>query len=657
MHIIPDLKRLEAKYANQLVVIGVHSAKFQNEKETENIRRIVLRYELEHPVVNDADFAIWQAYAVHAWPTQVLIDPAGYIVGKAEGEGNYEALDREIGSLVADFRKRGALNEQPLKLALESAKTGDLPLAFPGKVLADAKADRLFIADSNHNRIVITRLDGTLLTTIGTGAAGAADGAFERATFHRPQGLALDAGKDGTDDVLYVADTENHLIRKVDLKARAVSTVAGTGQQSRTYPGEEGANAAPARTTALNSPWDLQLIGRRLYIAMAGPHQIWRMNLTTNQLALFAGSGREARADGSRLESAFAQPSGLATDGATLYVADAESNVVRAISLAKSASAQAVSDGDDPVTPVDEEGNPVEVPPQGEMPPQGEDETKSVAPPVVAATPTAEPQVVTLAGGDLFEFGDADGTGDSARLQHPLGVAYVEGVGVFITDTYNHKIKLLDLATHAVRTVAGTGKPGQEDGDHPSFYEPGGLSAANGKLYVADTDNHAIRVVDPLTGKTSTLVIRGLQPPQTRAASAESVNVATGAQEIAVAPQRLATSGGVLTINVELPAGYHLNEAAPQRLQVSVVRGAQALALEGGQTLTRAGRDVKLPFGVPLRAKAAGAAELRAQLTAYYCREDNTGTCRIKTLVWRVPVEVSAAASAPREIKVQGKIE
>jgi thiol-disulfide isomerase/thioredoxin len=659
MHVIPDLKRLEAKYANQLVVIGVHSAKFENEKETENIRRIVLRYELEHPVVNDADFSIWQAYAVRAWPTQVLIDPAGYVVGKVEGEGNYAELDKEIGGLVADFRKRGGLNEQPLKLALERAKTTDLPLAFPGKVLADAKTDRLFIADSNHNRIVVTKLDGTLVTTIGTGAAGATDGAFDRATFHRPQGMALDAGKDGTDDVLYVADTENHLIRKVDLKARNVSTVAGTGVQSRTYIGEEGANAAPARTTALNSPWDLQLVGRRLYIAMAGPHQIWRMNLNTNQIVLFAGSGREARADGSRQEAAFAQPSGLATDGAMLYVADAESNVVRAISLARSAAPQSAGEGDDPVTPVDVEGNVVEVPPKGEMPTQGEDETKPAAAPVVAATPAAEPQVITLAGGDLFEFGDREGVGDAARLQHPLGVAYVEGAGLFITDTYNHKIKLLDLATRSVRTVAGTGKPGQEDGDHPSFYEPGGLSVANGKIYVADTDNHAIRIVDPESGKTSTLVIRGLQPLQSKVAASADVALATatGTQEIAVAPQRLATSGGVLTINVELPAGYHLNEVAPQRLQVTVVRGAQSLALPGGQTLTRAGREVKLPLVVPLRAAAAGAAELRAQLTAYYCREDNTGTCRIKTLAWRVPVEVSAAANAPREIKIQGKIE
>ncbi|HKP72278.1 MAG TPA: thioredoxin-like domain-containing protein, partial [Pyrinomonadaceae bacterium] len=271
IHIIPDLKRLEAKYPNNLVVIGVHSAKFENEKETDNIRQIILRYEIEHPVVNDADFTVWQSYAVRAWPTQVLIDPAGYVVGKAEGEGNYEVLDNAITETIAEFRKRGGLNEQPLKLALERAKVGDMPLAFPGKVLADTVTDRLYVADSNHNRVVVTKLDGTFVETIGTGERGAADGAFARATFHRPQGLALDG------EALYVADTENHLIRRVDLRARTVSTVAGTGEQARSIEREPEEHAA--RTVALNSPWDLQLVGRTLYIAMAGPHQIWKLDL------------------------------------------------------------------------------------------------------------------------------------------------------------------------------------------------------------------------------------------------------------------------------------------------------------------------------------------------------------------------------------------
>src|SRR5438552_2643036 len=321
MHIIPDLKKLEKKYPNELVVIGVHSAKFENEKDIENIRRIILRYEIEHPIVNDADFAIWRAYAVDAWPTRYLIDPAGYIIGRLSGEGGYQELDKAIGDTIAEFRKRGELNEAPLKFVLERAKVGDLPLAFPGKILADEKSDRLFIADSDHNRIVIAKLDGTLIEIIGSGGHGADDGSFDRASFFRPQGMAVDG------DTLYIADTENHLIREVDLKLKTVKTVAGTGRQSREP------EAGMAHSTALNSPWDLQLVGRTLYIAMAGPHQIWRLDLDKQQVSIFAGSGGEARRDGPVDEAAFAQPSALATDGKTLYVSDAEANIIRAIDL------------------------------------------------------------------------------------------------------------------------------------------------------------------------------------------------------------------------------------------------------------------------------------------------------------------------------------
>jgi len=588
MHIIPDLKRLERKYPNELVVIGVHSAKFANEKETENIRRIILRYEIEHPVVNDADFAIWNAYAVNAWPTRYLIDPAGYIIGRLSGEGGYEALDKAIGDTVAEFRKRGKLNEAPLKLALERAKIGDLPLAFPGKVLADEKNDRLFVADSDHNRIVIAKLDGTLIETIGAGAHGADDGPFDRATFFRPQGMALDG------DTLYVADTENHLIRAVDLKSKTVTTVAGTGRQSREP------EVGMARATPLNSPWDLQLVGRTLYIAMAGPHQIWKLDLTLREVSVFAGSGREGRHDSSLLKAAFAQPSGLATDGKTLYSADSEANIIRAIDLG----------------------------------PEG--------------------RVRTLAGGDLFEFGDKDGSGDSVRLQHPLGINFWQG-HLLIADTYNHKIKLLDPQTRQVSTFAGTGKPGQADGASPSFYEPGGLSVAGGKLYVADTNNHAIRVVDLKSKAAKTLPIKGLQPPASNQTAVANAEVLPNAEEIKLAPQKIRASDATLSINVELPAGYHLNPTAPQRYQISVAQGGEALTIDPENT-NRSTKGLRLPIRVPFGIKSAGAAEIRASFTFVYCREDNTGTCRIKTLVWCAPLEVVTDSNAPAEVRLNARV-
>ncbi|HEV2800107.1 MAG TPA: thioredoxin-like domain-containing protein [Pyrinomonadaceae bacterium] len=627
IHIIPDLKRLEAKYPNNLVVIGVHSAKFENEKQTDNIRQIILRYEIEHPVVNDADFSIWQSYAVRAWPTQVLIDPAGYVVGKVEGEGNYEVIDEAVGELVAEFRRRGELNEQPLKLALERAKVAAMPLAFPGKILADAKTDRLYVADSNHNRIVVAKLDGTVIETIGTGEPGATDGQIERATFRRPQGLALEG------HTLYVADTENHTIRRVDLKARTVETIAGTGTQEYGFDAE--AARAGARSTALNSPWDLQLVGRTLYIAMAGPHQIWQLDLARGRVSVFAGSGREARLDGSLAASAFAQPSGLATDGRTLYVADSESNIIRAITL-----------------------------------PAAHDNSQAVSTTATNASQTnaAARQVQTLVGGDLFEFGDADGTGDEARLQHPLGVVYTNGA-VYVTDTYNHKIKRLDPETRVLKTFAGTGKPGQTDGAEGSFYEPGGLSVAGNKLYIADTNNHAVRTVDLKSGQTSTLPLRNLRPPAASARASETDNstFTPNAEEIKLAPQRLAlasnttaatTGTNALVVEVALPAGYHLNELAPHRLQATVESGADSVAFSGGaRKVTQSGKDLlSLPVRVPLRLVSRGAAELRVQYTLYYCREDNTGACRVKTLLWRAPLDITSDTDAPRDIKLRAEV-
>ena len=594
IHIIPDLKRLEHKYPNQLVVIGIHSAKFENEKETENIRRIILRYEIEHPVYNDAEYAVWQSYAVNAWPTQVLIDPAGYIIGGVSGEGNYDLIDQVVAKTIADFRQRGELNEEPLKLALERAKVGALPLSFPGKVLADAKSDRLFIADSDHNRIVITKLDGTLLETAGSGERGATDGAFATASLYRPQGMALDG------DSLYVADTENHLIRRLDLKARTVQTVAGTGQQSHEY-----FKTGPALSISLNSPWDLQMVGRTLYIAMAGPHQIWQLDLDQSIVSTFAGGKCEARKDGEVLAACFAQPSGITTDGQRLYVADSEANIIRAIDL-------------------------------------------------------TDKQVRTLVGGDLFEFGDKDGQGDAVRLQHPLGVMVLNGK-VLVADTYNHKIKELDPKSRSITTFLGTGKPGQSDGSAPSFYEPGGLSAANGKLYVADTNNHAIRVVDLKTKQTLTLRIAGLEPPAS--AQNSSDESAPNAEEVTLAPQKLrAASDASLVINLNFPPGYHLNPMAPQRYQVTVENGLKQVGLKSSGTsgnereLKSSAKNLKLPIRIPLHSLEAGPAELRVQFSFVYCRDDNTGVCRIKSLVWRAPVEVTGDTAAGSEVRIEGKV-
>ncbi len=584
IHIIPELKKLEAKYAKNLVVIGVHSAKFENEKETENIRKIILRYGLEHPIVNDADFKIWEQYAVKAYPTQILIDPNGYIVGDFVGEGHAAETDKAIADTIADFRKKGNLNEQPLKLALERAKVGDLPLAFPGKVLADEKSNRLFISDSNHNRIVVTDLDGKLIETIGGGKAALKDGNFETASFNRPQGLALDG------EILYVADTENHAVRLVDVRNKTVETIAGNGKQAAWQ-----AVGGAAKTSEISSPWDLVKVGNALYIAMAGTHQIWKLDLDKQTVAPFAGTGAEARFDASISEAAFAQPSGIVSDGKKLWVADAESNIIREIDLQK--------------------------------------ET-----------------VETLVGGDLYEFGDVDGEEDDVRLQHPLGVALYDGK-ILLADTYNHKIKLLDTNKKTVETFLGTGKSGQTDGaKDATFYEPAGLSIANGKLFIADTNNQAIRVVDLKTKQVSTLRIEGLTPPLIADETGESA--APNLKEIKIDAREVsANSNGSLVFNIGLPEGFHLNQNAPNRYDISIENGKNVKITNPAQKFS------KIPLTVSFQTAKIGLVDLKAKITVYYCREDNTGTCNIKTLSFRIPLKIAANKKSPAKIELSANVE
>ncbi len=560
MHILPDLKALEERYPNELVVIGVHSAKFTNEGQSDSIRQAILRYEIGHPVVNDAQFAIWQQYGVRAWPTAVLIDPDGYAVAMYSGEGNRERMDRDIQLLLHTYPD--VAKQTPFPIAHEEATA--MPLRYPGKVLADTAGGRLFVADSNHNQIVILTPDGTIQTRIGTGAIGAADGACDAATFHHPQGMAL-AG-----DTLYSADTENHLLRAVDLAAECVTTIAGTGAQAPFR-----ATGGDATTTPLNSPWGLAYVTGELYIAMAGPHQIWVYCPSAHRVDVFAGSGAEARVDGALDDAAFAQPSGIATDGANLYIADSETSSIRQINLDTG-------------------------------------------------------RVTTLVGEDLFEFGDVDGSGAQVRLQHPLGVAYADGA-LLIADSYNHKIKRLDLATQTVTTIAGTGEPGTADGAPGQLSEPGGLDVLGSDLYIADTNNHLLRHLDLTAGTLATIPVRD-------AATAASDEFFPALETIPVAEQRIAANAPTtLAVTITLPPGHHINIAAPN-----------------GHTLRVDGVPVPLPapsladgtITVPLSPLPEGRHTARYTATLSYCRVGDEAACAITSRQWQIPLVATGTNGA-----------
>src|SRR3989339_1507017 len=569
MHIIPDLKKLEAKYPKELVVIGVHSAKFQNEREAENIRQAILRYGIEHPVINDSNLAIWQAYGARAWPTLVLIDPEGNIVGSDTGEGHYEILDKLIGKLSSDFRSKNLINEKPIPLSLEKYKLGPSYLSFPGKILADEASNRLFIADSNHNRIVIANLEGEVLDIAGNGEIGRGDGTFKDASFLHPQGMVLQG------DNLYVADTENHLIRKLDLKSKTVKTIAGTGKQAAFMD-----TGGMGTFSSLNSPWDLVYLDGRLYIAMAGAHQIWIMDLETTVFQPFAGSGAEGRTDGLLDRCALAQPSGITASGTRLYFADSEVSAIRYVDM-------------------------------------------------------KENRVKTVIGQDLFVFGDVDGKGEVVRLQHPLGVTNYHGL-IYIADTYNHKIKVVNPVDNTCITFAGDGQPGFNDGKEPRFYEPGGLSFANNKLYIADTNNHAIRVIDMKTREVNTLQIKGLKMEVSENTLQSAIPPFARSVELPLKTLKMG-SDIQLTLNINLPKGYHVNPNAPLIYRIDAGSGIQVEQPNREVRLGKPELPIKIPFKTTSEVQST---DVKVSVSFYYCREDNQGACYIDAVIWKLPIKI-----------------
>jgi thiol-disulfide isomerase/thioredoxin len=579
IHIIPDLKRLEAEFANELVIVGVHSAKFKNEGNTGNIRYIVQRYEVVHPVVNDKDFKIWQTYGVEAWPTTVLIDPTGKVLGIYSGEGVYQAMQPIIQGMIAEFDAKKQVDRTPLKFAPEVDKSAGSPLKFPGKVLADPAGKRLFISDSNHNRIIVAALDTyQIKAVIGSGDEGLKDGSFAAAAFFRPQGLALDG------ETLYVADTENHAVRAVDLKAQTVKMVAGTGRQatSRTQGG-------PALEIALNSPWDLVFVKGVLYIAMAGPHQLWAFDPEAGRVKPYAGSGREGLADGPLADAQLAQPSGIASDGNVLYFTDPEASAVRT----------------------------------ADLDPKGD--------------------VKTIVGTGLFDFGDVDGVADAVRLQHALGVTVGPEGKLFVADTYNSKIKVIDPATRESRTLFGK-ESGLRDGTDPLFYEPGGLNYADGKLYIADTNNHAIRVADLKTGSVTTVKFPNPEALTPRTAGDTSVTDTSDISDadftgdiVKLDAVSAASGAGKIVLNIRLPEGYKFNDIAPFLMHVNQNSGVVKVAAKDNDLSMP---EPTMPVSMPATL-SEGQTTLSIDANVYYCEAVNESRCYPAMLRFVMPVKVS----------------
>jgi thiol-disulfide isomerase/thioredoxin len=391
LHVLDELRPLEEKYGNALVIIGVHSPKFEHERDPDALAAAVERYGVAHPVLDDPQLSTWDQYAAKAWPTLTVVDPEGYIVASMAGEGHADGLVRLLDELIATHEARGTLHRGGGPYVPSTPP--ETALRFPAKAIV-TPAGTLLVSDSSHHSIV--EFDGeTVLRRIGTGERGRADGITP--SFSEPNGLcplpAAVAAEVGYD--LVVADTVNHLLRGVTLKTGAAVTIAGTGNPWRSRSDTEG----DALVLDLSSPWDLAWYEGRLIIAMAGIHQLWWFDPIANRAGVYAGTTVEALRDGGLDQVFMAQPSGLSVsaDGTTLWIADSESSALRYVR-------------------------------DGEM--------------------------GTAVGQGLFDFGHADGPAAQALLQHPLGVCALPDGSVLVADTYNGAVRRYDPVSDAVTTIA-----------------------------------------------------------------------------------------------------------------------------------------------------------------------------------------------------------
>ncbi|MGW1284064.1 NHL domain-containing thioredoxin family protein [Streptomyces sp. NPDC002586] len=387
LHVLDELRELEEKHRDTVVVIGVHSPKFVHEAEHQAVVDAVERYGVAHPVLDDPELATWKQYAVRAWPTLVVIDPEGYVVAQHAGEGHAHAIERLVEELEAEHEVKGTLRRGDGPYVAPEPEPGTL--RFPGKALPLPGGTFLVSDTTRHQLVELAKDTETVVRRIGSGTRGFADGGPAEAAFSEPQGLALlDAGS------VVVADTVNHALRRLDLATGAVTTLAGTGRQWW----QGAATAGPAREVDLSSPWDVAVFGGKVWIAMAGVHQLWTYDPGTETVAVAAGTTNEGLVDGPGAEAWFAQPSGLAATAERLWLADSETSALRWVDL----------DG----------------------------------------------SVHTAVGTGLFDFGHRDGAAEQALFQHPLGVTALPDGSVAIADTYNHALRRYDPATGEVTTLA-----------------------------------------------------------------------------------------------------------------------------------------------------------------------------------------------------------
>nr|CAD7203643.1 unnamed protein product [Timema douglasi] len=662
LHLFPYIKQVEEEFsvADGFVVVGVHSAKFDNEKDSANILAAIQRYNLTHPVMNDSGGILWNQLGIGHWPTLLLLGPNKEVLFLLAGEGMKHELPFIVRTALKHYAGPGQLSGNELPLAPAShllAEKKGVSLLFPGKVAScqvirndfhqtpklvsdqtvafganlkepavpldrfvhKSETERLAVADTGNHRILILTTSGKLEFIVGGDKLGFVDGHIHEAKFNCPQGVAF-----RNPNVLYVGDTENHAIREINLKTLQVSTVAGTGSQGDNLEGGRLGVDQP-----LSSPWDLCMVSRALVpcrkacqcetcgsaggrtvedillVAMAGAHQIWGLFLNdtfcwrqrvfpAGSIAAIAGSGKEENRNNAYSHAAaFAQPSGLSYSSElnTVFIADSESSSIRRFNLTTG-------------------------------------------------------QVSAVVGGDrdpfnLFSFGDVDGKQYEAKLQHPLGVAWSpQNKKLYVADSYNHKVKVVDVEANTCDTLFGIGQSGDQMGPFNvvQLNEPGGLclSPDETRLFVADTNNHSIKIVDLVKGTVEKMDI--VIPADAQILPDNQFLHHTLPIELKVSP-----SGGIvnLLVTMKLDKGFDLTALAPQKWIMTLPNRSWSASSCAGEYVPDMKLKIEVPSGPP------GLAEMvYIDYKLYLCCNDSS--CMARKV--RLPIRVLQKAGASTNV-------
>ncbi|MDN6604439.1 NHL domain-containing thioredoxin family protein [Brevibacterium sp.] len=604
LHVLDELRPLEEKYSKELVIIGVHSPKFEFERTVEAVDQAVERYQVEHLVLDDPDLVTWQAYTARAWPTLAVIDPEGYLVATLSGEGHGAGLGEIIEGLIEEHTVKGTLHSGDGPYVPPPAP--ETELFYPGK-LTELPSGNLLVADSGHHSLVEYDSSGqTIIRRIGTGERGADDGDFTQASFSEPGGIAV-----LPDDVatkagyhLVLADTVNHTLRGINLETEAVTTIAGTGAQHMVGAidnvvgahGELGRYDGPGLDVKLSSPWDVLFVPStaEVVVAMAGNHTIWSFNPETGSIRLLSGTMNEGLADGDAENAWFAQTSGLdlSSDG-DVFIADSETSAIRRL---------------DPSTGA----------------------------------------VSTLIGEGLFDFGFRDGPAAEARLQHPLGVRSLPDGSIAIADTYNGAIRRYDFTTNEVSTLAR----GLREPSDIFVLEPAapGETADPGEA----ADPSAVGVDAANVSEAELLIVESAAHALTRVKlPKDAQRVDEGALTSKRPSTEIASGPVAVSVSFTVPAGQKLDErwGDPTYLQVSST--PPELIVTGSGSAEGLSRDIvinpELESGV-----------LHVTARAAACDGEPGGeiplhaACHLYQQDWGIPVDLVADAPAELTLDLRG---